>query len=169
MPAVLVAGQDAEYTTDSPAGSPRAALVAWAGSAVRWWAYELATCHHRPLPPHPPSPRLPVAVAAFVAVLRVLRAACCCDDVPVLLVWTNAPLADTPSVVVTRLLLCGKYAPGPCCSLMRSPYFHVVYAVYRKKEEQSVAAEVEGGGVLRDAVHAAGYSGRVNSLPQRFL
>jgi len=75
MPAVLVADQDAEYTADSPAGSPRAVLLAEAGSVVRWWAYESATSHHRPLPPRPSSPHLPVSVAAFVAASRVLRVA----------------------------------------------------------------------------------------------
>jgi len=36
------------------------------------------------------------------------------------------------------------------------------------KAEQAAAAEVEGGGVLRDAVHTTGYSGRVNSLLLKF-
>jgi len=40
MPAVLVADQDAEYTADSPAGSPRAVLLAEVGSVVCWWACE---------------------------------------------------------------------------------------------------------------------------------
>ena len=75
MPAVLVAARNATHTADSPAGSPRVVLVAESDSVVRWWAYELATCHHRPLPPRPLSPHLLVAVAAFVAVWPVLRAA----------------------------------------------------------------------------------------------
>src|SRR6266567_1688898 len=71
MPSVVVAGQDAEYTVYSHAGSPQAALLAEAGSALRWWAYEQATSPHPPLPPHPRSPHLPGSVAAYAAVSRM--------------------------------------------------------------------------------------------------